>query len=284
MRILLCAAVLLAAASPAFAQAVDPTWIDGLWTILQPVVMLAVGTLAPIVVGWLAYQLSKLLNVQDENKRKELEAKIRDALHASALNAMKFAMTKWKFVPVAGETVPRDIIDEAIDYIRTKNPDTAKQAGVDNHDLEQIVLSKVPDIIGQIAGAAGGPIAGAIVGAVADKVADAVTLTAKLACRIVLSRFEPAFAKAGALVFSNASAFRMAETVPLLVPEINPDHLKLLACPKELQEAVDKHEIGISVAMVVGRIPDPKLRPAAAAQLLYEETPESVARRAHEAA
>ncbi|MBS1139057.1 MAG: transporter related protein [Proteobacteria bacterium] len=29
-----------------------------------------------------------------------------------------------------------------------------------------------------------------------DKVADAITLTAKLACRIVLSRFEPAFAKA----------------------------------------------------------------------------------------
>jgi ABC-2 type transport system ATP-binding protein len=29
-----------------------------------------------------------------------------------------------------------------------------------------------------------------------DKVADAVTLTARLACRIVLNRFEPAFAKA----------------------------------------------------------------------------------------
>ncbi len=39
---------------------------------------------------------------------------------------------------------------------------------------------------------------------------------------------EPAFAKAGALVFSNASAFRMAETVPLLVPEVNADHLGLL--------------------------------------------------------
>ena len=39
---------------------------------------------------------------------------------------------------------------------------------------------------------------------------------------------EPAFAKAGALVFSNAAAFRMAETVPLLVPEVNPDHLGLL--------------------------------------------------------
>ena len=39
---------------------------------------------------------------------------------------------------------------------------------------------------------------------------------------------EPAFAKAGALVFSNAAAFRMAETVPLLVPEVNPEHLELI--------------------------------------------------------
>ncbi len=42
------------------------------------------------------------------------------------------------------------------------------------------------------------------------------------------SEAEPAFAKAGALVFSNASAFRMAETVPLLVPEVNAEHLGLL--------------------------------------------------------
>lgn len=40
---------------------------------------------------------------------------------------------------------------------------------------------------------------------------------------------EPAFARAGALVFSNASAFRMAADVPLLVPEVNPEHLGLLA-------------------------------------------------------
>ena len=39
---------------------------------------------------------------------------------------------------------------------------------------------------------------------------------------------EPEFAKAGSLVFSNAAAFRMAETVPLLVPEVNPEHLGLL--------------------------------------------------------
>ncbi|MEN6499432.1 MAG: aspartate-semialdehyde dehydrogenase [Rectinema sp.] len=39
---------------------------------------------------------------------------------------------------------------------------------------------------------------------------------------------EPLFAAAGAYVFSNASAFRMDEDVPLLIPELNPDHFALL--------------------------------------------------------
>ncbi len=40
---------------------------------------------------------------------------------------------------------------------------------------------------------------------------------------------EEAFARAGHFVVSNSSHFRMAEDVPLLVPEINPEHLALLA-------------------------------------------------------
>lgn len=39
---------------------------------------------------------------------------------------------------------------------------------------------------------------------------------------------EPAFAAAGILVVSNASAFRMTDDVPLLIPEVNADHLALL--------------------------------------------------------
>lgn len=39
---------------------------------------------------------------------------------------------------------------------------------------------------------------------------------------------EPAFAAAGRLVFSNAKNFRMAEDVPLVIPEVNGDHLRLL--------------------------------------------------------
>lgn len=44
---------------------------------------------------------------------------------------------------------------------------------------------------------------------------------------------EPRYARAGALVCSNASAFRMAPDVPLVVPEINPDALGLLAYQRQ---------------------------------------------------
>jgi aspartate-semialdehyde dehydrogenase len=39
---------------------------------------------------------------------------------------------------------------------------------------------------------------------------------------------EPAFAQAGHIVISNARSFRMDPTVPLLIPEINGDHLALM--------------------------------------------------------
>jgi aspartate-semialdehyde dehydrogenase len=39
---------------------------------------------------------------------------------------------------------------------------------------------------------------------------------------------EPAFAAAGHIVVSNARSFRMMDDVPLLIPEINPDHLALI--------------------------------------------------------
>jgi aspartate-semialdehyde dehydrogenase len=45
---------------------------------------------------------------------------------------------------------------------------------------------------------------------------------------------EPAFARAGHVVISNARSYRMDATVPLLIPEINPDHLGLL--PRQRRE------------------------------------------------
>ncbi len=44
----------------------------------------------------------------------------------------------------------------------------------------------------------------------------------------IAAEIEPALARVGALVFSNASAHRMEPDVPLLVPEVNSSHLSLL--------------------------------------------------------
>lgn len=45
----------------------------------------------------------------------------------------------------------------------------------------------------------------------------------------VAKKVEPELAGAGMMVCSNASAYRRAVDVPLLMPEVNPDHLNLLA-------------------------------------------------------
>ena len=44
--------------------------------------------------------------------------------------------------------------------------------------------------------------------------------------KAVAAEVEPAFVRAGRIVVSNASAFRMAEAVPLIIPEINPHHIE----------------------------------------------------------
>ncbi|HEX6305337.1 MAG TPA: aspartate-semialdehyde dehydrogenase, partial [Anaerolineales bacterium] len=49
----------------------------------------------------------------------------------------------------------------------------------------------------------------------------------------VAKEAEPEFARAGKMVCSNASAYRQEVDVPLLMPEVNPEHLKLLAMQRE---------------------------------------------------
>jgi len=44
----------------------------------------------------------------------------------------------------------------------------------------------------------------------------------------IARELEPRFAAAGCAVISNSSAFRMTADVPLVIPEVNPDHLALI--------------------------------------------------------
>ncbi len=49
----------------------------------------------------------------------------------------------------------------------------------------------------------------------------------------VANALEPQFAKVGAAVCSNASSYRRGEDVPLLLPEVNADHLQLIKRQRE---------------------------------------------------
>src|SRR5207302_10006007 len=44
----------------------------------------------------------------------------------------------------------------------------------------------------------------------------------------IAKEMEPAFAAAGCAVITSSSAFRMQQNVPLVIPEVNPTHLKLI--------------------------------------------------------
>jgi aspartate-semialdehyde dehydrogenase len=46
----------------------------------------------------------------------------------------------------------------------------------------------------------------------------------------IASELEPRFAEAGCAVVSNSSALRMQSDVPLVIPEVNPDHIALIEC------------------------------------------------------
>src|SRR5437762_2106086 len=46
----------------------------------------------------------------------------------------------------------------------------------------------------------------------------------------IAAELEPRFAESGCAVVSNSSALRMKSDVPLVIPEVNPDHIKLVEC------------------------------------------------------
>src|SRR2546423_1200646 len=48
----------------------------------------------------------------------------------------------------------------------------------------------------------------------------------------IATEAEPEFARAGFPVISNSSPHRMAADVPLLIPEVNPEHLELIAAQR----------------------------------------------------
>lgn len=137
----------------------ERSWLYGVWTVVQPIVVVLMTAIAPVIAALVTGLLVKLFNlagINDENARLSLEAKLRTALHEAAINAVKYAVARKVGLPdmITG-AVPKEVIDVAIEYIRSKNPDTAKALGVNDADLTQIILSKIVDVQSTIDAARG---------------------------------------------------------------------------------------------------------------------------------
>lgn len=146
--------------APAWAQDAGPViapssiWYE-VWTVVQPVVVLLVSTVGPVLVTWIAARLIALLKVTDEKQRVEIETKLRDALHQSAGNALRFALSKAGLphgVPQIGSVVSDTLLAEAAKYVTEKNPEALQKLGVNAKGLDEIILSKLPDLIQQAKG------------------------------------------------------------------------------------------------------------------------------------
>src|SRR5579885_3416339 len=71
----------------------------------------------------------------------------------------------------------------------------------------------------------------------------------------VASEIEAAFAAAGVAVFSNAKNYRMSHDVPLVVPEVNPDHINVIPrqrmARKPLQEAFGLRKVLVTTMQAI---------------------------------
>lgn len=137
---------------PAFSYADDGSlvppssiWFE-VWQIVQPIVVLVVSIVGPAFAAWISARLLSLLKVTDENQRLALEAKLRDALHQSAANALKFALTKAGVSAAVPTVISTAVLNDAVRYVQEKNPDALAKLGVGTDALLDIIQSKVPDL------------------------------------------------------------------------------------------------------------------------------------------
>ncbi len=139
--------------APATTIVAPTSFLYDAWTIIQPIVTVLAGTVGPIAVAWITARVMALLKISNENAAQALEAQLREALHLSAMNALKYAASKYGLglsgtaIELTGKAVlDSKVLTEALKYIRGKNPDAVDAFALDDKALTEIILSKVPDV------------------------------------------------------------------------------------------------------------------------------------------
>jgi hypothetical protein len=126
-------------------------WFD-VWQILQPLVVMFGSIVGPVLITWIGARVIALLKITDQAKRLEIETQLRNAIHASSANAIRFAIARAALVP--GAVISPQLIETATTYVVEKNPDALAKLGVTEDMLREIITSKVPDLVKVVSGPA----------------------------------------------------------------------------------------------------------------------------------
>jgi len=142
---------------PAHAQEAAPViapssiWFE-LWAIIHPLVVLLGSIVGPVLVTWISERLISLLKVADEKQQLDIQAKLSQALHDSAANALKFAIARsgissGAIASITASAVTSAMLRDATKYVEEKNPEALQKLGITPNALQDIIMSKVPDIL-----------------------------------------------------------------------------------------------------------------------------------------
>jgi hypothetical protein len=128
--------------------------MNDLWASIQAPVLLLLTTVITAAAGWLAVKVNTFFNVTNEAQARANEVVIRNVLHEAVWSAAKYALQKTglKIEDLKTGMPSKEFTQIAIDYIRTKNPDTAAAAGLTptpkgDDALSEIITSKIPDLV-----------------------------------------------------------------------------------------------------------------------------------------
>jgi len=142
------------ALTPALAQqtltATDgSSFVANVWEKAEPIIITAVVSLIGVIAAWLSTWVADFFKVQNAEKRQRIEALTRDLVHSVAWNAIKYAAAKSDSQVMdklsSDLPPPRELINIAVDYFETMNPDLHEALSRD--ELEKIITSKLPDLI-----------------------------------------------------------------------------------------------------------------------------------------
>lgn len=129
---------------------VTSTLITKLLESVVGVVTLLIGTLG----SFLALKWNNLLNVKDVGERQRNEVDLKNFLHDAIWSATKFALQEANItLPElqADKPAPAEMIETAVAYVKEHNPETVAKLGITDDALGQLVISKIPDLVGMLA-------------------------------------------------------------------------------------------------------------------------------------